>query len=170
MHIKRIPPHLSWHLYFIDQHPKLVVVCINGGLTSVIQLCDLISNKDLKQAIRVGHYEKEIKIAEIGDSPNNAHIKFKMPIDEMAVIAEYGVKEFNIKQHQHSANSVRKMFRKVNQDSGNDCEAELKAHRASASLQKNSMYKTLCTTAARHQIWRGVNSSLVLCFIIMFKC
>ena len=91
MHIKRIPPHLSWHLYFIDQHPKLVVVCINGGLTSVIQLCDLISNKDLKQAIRVGHYEKEIKIAEIGDSPNNAHIKFKMPIDEMAVIAEYRV-------------------------------------------------------------------------------
>eukprot|EP00956_Cyclotella_meneghiniana_P024783 scaffold50391_cov37-Cyclotella_meneghiniana.AAC.1 len=134
-------------LAFIDQHPRLVVVGIYGGLTSIIQVCDLIANKDLKQAIRKGYYKwrtnfianKKAEIEREGGSPNNARIKFKMPIDEMTVIVEDGVKEFNIQQH--SVDSVRKMFRKVDQDPWNDCKAEFEAHLN--SLTENSMYKTL---------------------------
>lgn len=84
-------------------------------------------------------WDKKAEIESSGGSPNNARIKFKMPIDEMTVIVEDGVKDFNIKQH--TTESVRKMFRKVNQDPWLDCKKELDAHLD--SLQENSMYKTL---------------------------
>jgi hypothetical protein len=41
---------------FIEEHKdRIVAVGIKGGLTSVIQVCDLVANKDLKQLIKT-HY------------------------------------------------------------------------------------------------------------------
>ena len=154
-------------LQFIAQHPRLIVVGIFGGLTSVIQVrlmldihihiccrltsviqvCDLIANKDLKHYIKDGYYkwhtefiaEKKAEIERAGGSRNNARIKMKMPINKMTVIVEDGVKQFNTKQC--SKPTVQNMFRRVNHDPWNDFKAEFERHLD--SLQEDSMYKTL---------------------------
>ena len=44
-------------LNFIAQHvDRLVMTELSGGLTSVIQVCDLVANKLLKQLMHDGYY------------------------------------------------------------------------------------------------------------------
>ena len=135
-------------LAFITQHQdRLVVVGISGGITSVIQVCDLVANKILKQLIRDSYYlwrtahirDVKSEILAKGGSPNNERIKVKMPINDMIGMVESAVKSFNMKQL--VTESVRRTFRKVDQDPWRDCRGEFIAHLD--HLEEHSLYKTL---------------------------
>jgi hypothetical protein len=99
---------------------RIVAVGIKGGLTSVIQVCDLVANKDLKQLIKTQYYlwrteflkgETAKKVA--AGNPNEP-IKIKVPIDETATMVEAAFKEFNNKHRTNE--TIKNTFRKVNMD------------------------------------------------------
>ena len=115
------------------------------GITSVVQVCDLVANKLLKHFIRDGYYvwrtayikkAKDDIIAK-GGNPNNQRVKIKITNEEMTTIVEDAVKKFHEKQRE--TESIRKMFRKDDQDPWRDSSAQFKEHLD--SLAKESMYK-----------------------------
>jgi hypothetical protein len=133
---------------FIEQHKdRIIAVGIRGGLTSVIQVCDLVANKDLKQLIKTQYYlwrtdfikgERERLIAE-GKDPLNTRIKIKVPLEDTVKMVEAAFKEFNVKQREKE--TIKNTFRKVNMDPWRDSEKDFLAHLD--SLAEDSMYKTL---------------------------
>lgn len=133
-------------LRFLEEHSdRIVCVGISGGLTSVIQVCDLVANKDLKQFIKNRYYtwrtefikKKRAELIQAG-TPSE-RITIKIPRDVMIKIVEEAIKEFNEKEQQRQ--SIRKTFRKVKQDPWNDSSEEFKAHLD--SLEEDAMYKAL---------------------------
>ena len=133
-------------LSFIEENKdRLVCVGIDGGLTSVIQVCDLVANKDLKHFIKTKYYKwrtefiknKRQELIQAG-TPNE-RIKIKIPRDEVIKIVEEAVKEFNRRELQRE--TIRKCFRKVSQDPWGDYDDEFEAHLN--SLSEESMYKAL---------------------------
>ena len=62
-----------------------------------------------------------------------------MPINDMIGMVESAVKSFNMKQL--VTESVRRTFRKVDQDPWRDCRGEFIAHLD--HLEEHSLYKTL---------------------------
>jgi hypothetical protein len=133
---------------WLEEHKdRIVAVGITGGLTSVLQVCDLTCNKDLKAFIRNGYYSwrttfikaaKE-KLKQEGKSEHDAWLTIKIGIAEMTNIVEAAVKEYNEKQR--ASESIRLTFRKVNQDPWKDCKSEFKAHLD--SLQEDAMYRRI---------------------------
>ena len=103
---------------------------LGGGLTSVLQVCDLVANKDIKAIIkrlylqyRAGFIRAEK--AKYTDKPDK-HIKMKLPIVEMMDIIEKAVVEFNTKQRE--TQSIKKTFLSAGQHPWQDCEKEFEEH------------------------------------------
>lgn len=102
--IKPCLPSLHTIFKFITRHVHcLVVVGLSGGLTSVIQMCDLVANKLLKQLMCGGYYQcafiqdKKANIAASGGNFHNECIKITIHNDEMISIVETAVRAFNRK-------------------------------------------------------------------------
>ena len=117
---------------------RLVLCFINGGLTSVLQVADLIANKPIKALIKKYYYdwrrsfiiEERSKIARNGGDPHT-RIKLKMKVDQMTTIIEQACKQFN--DQQKRTRSVAQTFRKAGQDPWYDCREEFQEHLQSLS-------------------------------------
>eukprot|EP00804_Cyclotella_cryptica_P007941 CCRYP_015999-RA/>CCRYP_015999-RA protein AED:0.04 eAED:-0.04 QI:0/-1/0/1/-1/1/1/0/248 len=147
---------------YIENHKdRLIVAQIYGGLTSVLQFCDLVASKLLKQLIKERYYnwktdfiraERE-KIVANGRDLRDVRIKVKVLLPVMIGIVEESFKAFNIKQRE--TGSARMTFRKVNQDPWNDHSDKLAAHINSLSL--DSMYKDSSTCMAAEDLENTLN-------------
>ena len=109
---------------------RLVAEPIDGGLTSVLQICDLVANKEVKSLIQKGYlkYRKEFIKAERAKTPDdpNRRITMKIPVVQMMEIIEEAIKEFN--RRQRETGSIRKMFVSAGQNPWVECEEEFKEH------------------------------------------
>ena len=113
---------------------RLVVEFIDGGLTSILQVCDLTGNKQLKAMIKELYIDWRtayIKAEREKLGNKNARISLKMPITKMTEIVEAATKKFN--DGQKESKSIAKTFISAGQDPFSDCEAEFKAHLDSLS-------------------------------------
>ena len=118
----------------------LTTVLIPGGLTSVLQVCDLIINKVFKQFARNGYYSWRTRfIKEKRLEGVSGKLKVKIPRDVLINIIEESIKKMNRLQQEKP--TIRSMFQKAGQDPVVNCEEQFKMHLD--SLQKDSMYKTI---------------------------
>ena len=105
---------------------RLVLRFIEGGLTSVIQVADLITNKEFKAKIKAKYLKWHAGYirAERAKTPNNPYrrIEAKITVDNMMNIIEEVVVEFNTDQRR--TRSVDKTFRAAGQDPWVDCDIE----------------------------------------------
>ena len=93
---------------------------IPGGLTSVIQVCDLIINKTFKQILRYKYYAwRRVYIRQKRAEGVQGKLNIKLPRDEMIGFIETTIKELNRRQLEKP--TIRTMFRKVGQDPSIDC-------------------------------------------------
>jgi hypothetical protein len=137
---------LLWLKEFIEEHKvRIVAVGIKGGLTSVIQVCDLVA--DLKQLIKTHYYtrrtgfirEERARLVAAGKDPLNERIKIKISLEETVSMVEVAFKDYNAKQREKE--TIKNTFRKGNMDPWRESDKELKAH--PDNLTEDSMYKTL---------------------------
>jgi hypothetical protein len=109
---------------------RLIVVFIDGGLTSVLQVCDLAANKEFKDNIKRLYlkYRTGFLWAERAKTPDepNRRIKTKIPVVRMTEIIEEAVKEFNTGQLE--TRSILKTFISAGQHPWKVCEVQFKAH------------------------------------------
>ena len=109
---------------------RLVIEFIDGGLTSVLQVCDLAANKEFKATIKKLYikWRGEYIRAQRQLTPNepNKRIKIKIVIVKMTEIVEEAVRIFNAGQR--TSRSIEKTFRSAGQDPWVNCEKEFKAH------------------------------------------
>ena len=109
---------------------RLVVEAIDGGLTSILQVCDLTANKEIKSLTQKGYLKcrKEFIKAERAKTPDepNRRITMKVPIVKMMEIIEEAVKEFNNRQRE--TESIKKTFISSGQHPWQDCEEDFQRH------------------------------------------
>ena len=118
----------------------LTTALIPGGLTSVMQVCDLVINKPLKGHIRTMYYQwRSVETKRLRLTGTTGKINLKIPRDTLIDICERAVKKMN--QQQHEKPTIRTNFRKAGQDPFVDCTAAFKAHLD--SLSKDVMYKRI---------------------------
>ena len=121
MSMDMAPSHISGRVaaYFKQKYDegRLVVGFINGGLTSVLQVCDLVANKTFKaqKKLYLRFRDKFIKAerAKTPDQPIRC-IKIKVQIVKLTEIVEEATKIFNIGQRTNS--SIEKNVRSAGQD------------------------------------------------------
>ena len=123
---------------------RLVLEYINGGLTSVLQVCDLIANKDIKAIIKRLYlkYRSEFIRAERAKYPDepDRRVAMKLPIEKMMEIIEAAVVEFNTKQRE--TESIKGTFISAGQHPWKDCSKEFTAHLD--NLAKLPLYGGCC--------------------------
>ena len=123
------PQHVSAKVQrVIDQLCEegcLVLMLILKGLTSVMQVCDLVGNKSLKQFIKNKYYEwrseyiaQQRNIIRIGKS-----IKVKVPTGRMIQFVEAAVDNFNSKQSKNK--TIKECFNKSGQNPWNKNNGDL---------------------------------------------
>ena len=118
----------------------LTTSLIPGGLTSVLQVCDLIINKKLKQNIRELYYRwRAPHVRSLRESGVKGRVDIKIPRDTLIDICEKSVKKLNLQERLKP--TIRKMFRKAGQDPFFDCSELFKQHLD--SLSKDAMYKSI---------------------------
>ena len=109
---------------------RLVYEDIDGGLTSVLQVCDLAANKEVKDLIKRGYlmYRTEFIRDERAKTPNDPdrRVKMKVPIVKMMEIIEDAVKKFN--KRQRETESIKRTFISAGQHPWKDCKEEFKRH------------------------------------------
>ena len=129
----------------LESEGRLVVEMIPKGLTSVIQVCDLITNRGLKRNTKSKYYnwrasyirDKREKLLQAGNP--NGRISVRVSTPTMIGFIEEAVEDFNAAQLSSEYPSVKKFFRMAGQDPWFDCKDTLKAHLD--SLEKDSLYK-----------------------------
>ena len=97
---------------------RLVVMFIPKGLTSVMQVCDIVANKELKQSIKSAYYlwrMEQIKKHRQKNGDMIAEIKIKVPYEVMIKFVEDGVNKFNEKQI-NVKQTIKDTFQKMGQD------------------------------------------------------
>lgn len=118
----------------------LKIEMIPGGLTSVLQICDLIINKVFKQNVRDLYYTWRAQhVRSQRAIHGNGRLKIKIPRDTLIVIVEQSIRKMN--QQQREKPTIRTMFRKAGQDPHFSCIDMFKQHLD--SLSKDSMYRTI---------------------------
>ena len=136
------PAHVNSKITeFLEVNTNWLKCClIPGGLTSVMQVCDLIINKALKQIFRdlyyiwrAGHVKEQRNAGVIG------RLKLKIPRDVLIDIIEKTIKKMN--QQQRIKPTIREMFQKAGQDPFVDCSEKFCTHLD--SLSQDSMYKSI---------------------------
>ena len=113
---------------------------IPGGLTSVMQLCDLIVNKLFKQYLRDFYYKwRTAYIRRMRATGVTGKLNIKLPRDEMIRFIEASIRKLN--RQQLAKPTIRKTFQKIGQDPWVDCAEAFKAHLD--SISEGSMYRTI---------------------------
>jgi len=124
---------------------RLVMGFIDGGLTSILQVCDLAANKQLKAIIKKLYHQwrAEYVRAERAKTPDEPlrRVKLKMNIEKMTEITEAAVKEFNRLERKDNRRSIAKTFKSAGQDPWDHCEEAFKEHLD--ALEKLPMYKMM---------------------------
>lgn len=101
-------------------HYCIVTALIPGGLTSVVQVCDLIINKTFKQILRDHYYAwRRAYIREKRAAGVQGKLNIKLPRDSMIEFIEASIKELN--RRQLAKPTIRTMFQRVGQDPNIDC-------------------------------------------------
>ena len=99
-------------------------------MTSVLQVCDLAANKEVKDLMKRGYlrYRTEFIRAERAKTTNKPgrRIKMKIPIVTMMEIIEDAVKRFN--QRQRETESIKRTFISAGQHPWYDCKVDFKLH------------------------------------------
>jgi hypothetical protein len=124
---------------FIEQAEAddwLRVAYIPGGLTSLLQVCDLVCNKDLKAMIKSWYQGWKIKA--LKQLPRG-QVKLPMPRDEFVVALEDIFRKYNAKER--SKPTIKPCFKKVGMDIFNDDMEPFKAWLK--NLASHHVYKTL---------------------------
>lgn len=131
-------PEVDAHVKKWTEEGRLVLRYISGGLTPVLQVCDLTVNKDIKNLIKQGYYRWRSKfISAARERGATGSVTLKMPITEMADIVEAAVKGFN--QDERQRRSIEKTFRKAGQDPWCHDEDLFKSHLD--DLTQSSLFK-----------------------------
>ena len=128
----------------------LVVELIPGGMTSILQVCDLTCNAVLKRKLKSKYYAWRVKevrrLKEL--HKDKVHFKLKIPRGDLTKIIEEVFKEYNqdeLTQNTASTSghykSIERTFNKVGQNPWNDDLSKFNAFLA--DLSKDSMYKAL---------------------------
>ena len=109
---------------------RLVLGFINGGLTSVIKVCDLVANKDFRALIKKAYmkWRAEFLMDERSKTPNNKFrlINIKIQVDTMTDTVDESTKALNYGQH--TSRYIKKDFRLAGQDPWEERKNGLKAH------------------------------------------
>ena len=113
-----------------EEEGSLIIGFIEGGLTSVLQVCDICSNNEFKALIKELYVKWRAKFlkAERAITLNNPNrcINMKIQVTEMTYILEKATKLFNVGQN--TSISFKNTFCHGSQDPWKDCEVELKEH------------------------------------------
>ena len=129
-----VPAHRSGRVSeYVEKRTKegrLVLGFINGGLTSILQVCDLVSNKESKTLIKKAYmkWRAEFLMADRSKTPNNKFRRFNINIqvDTMTDTVEDSTKALNCGQH--TARCIKKDFRFSGQYPWVERKNGLKAH------------------------------------------
>ena len=115
-----------------EREGKLVVLLVPRGLTSIMQVCDLVVNKELKRMIKDKYQfwrsvELNFQRKRVG---LNKQINLKVPTEVMIRFVEEAIVDFNHKQNNSEGTpSIKKGFRIAGQDPWFDhCEEQFLAH------------------------------------------
>ena len=130
---------------------RLVLIVINGGLTSILQICDLAANKQIKALIKKFYYQwrrehinaaREKADAEGKSEAEVSRITLKIDVVDMTTIVERAVVEFN--KEQLKSESTKRTFVSAGQHPYVPEETSATALAAHLeSLEKNgAMYQT----------------------------
>ena len=111
-----------------------IVVCfIPAGLSSILQVCDLLVNKSLKQ-----YFKKQYSSFKIRSDPGPGG-KYAVHRDDILVWMEDGVNAFN--ESQMTKNGIANAFSKYGQDPRSQDNNNLMHHLS--GLKENSIYMSL---------------------------
>ena len=130
---------------FIEtQKDWLIVACIPGGLTSIIQFGDLIANAQLKAYLKLWAAEwRCAKLRAMGWPVG--HVKLKLDREELVLAMEKIIAKFNAKQRENP--TIDKCFLKVGQDIFNDDLGPFNKYME--TLSEITLYKTLIEAQTR---------------------
>eukprot|EP01045_Picozoa_sp_COSAG04_P000551 COSAG04_NODE_13_length_42806_cov_92.030323_24_plen_337_part_00 len=117
----------------------LKVCYIPGGLTSVMQPCDIVVNAELKLRTKQWYGEwKENKLAELGSE--QGHVKIKM--DRMELVLAMEKVRADLNEKERASPTIRPCFKKVGLDIWDDG-TESAMGEWIKSLSTNALYKSL---------------------------
>ena len=134
-------------LYLKDQEEagRLFTELIPGGLTSVVQGCDLIMNSPYKQHLKREYGEfKEFEVRKLRAEGKMGKIKVKTSREQLVVWSENFVAKFNSVEDDQK--TISQVFTKTgvnpwSEDSAACLESWL------TSLEENAMYKSMLDAA-----------------------
>lgn len=111
------PAHDSQEVQqFLEEAPSwLVVVLIPAGMTSILQVCDVAANAQIKAELRGWYFEwRWAAVAQLLTVGHKGQAKLKMPRDDFICGVEGVFRVFNEKQR--GVRSLEKAFRKTGSD------------------------------------------------------
>ena len=126
------------------QSDWLIVRCIPGGLTSIIQVGDLVANAQLKVALKQWAAEWRTQQLQQMGWPAG-HVKLTLRREEIVSTMERIIAEFNAKQMVNP--TIDKCFLKVGQDIFNDDLSKFDEYMT--NLSEMTIYKTLIDAQTR---------------------
>jgi len=95
-----------------EQSDWLIVAVIPGGLTSILQVGDLVANAQLKATLK--RWLDAWRMKKLRTLRDKGHVKLALPREELIDFMEETIAEFNRKQHTNP--TIDNCFRKVGQD------------------------------------------------------
>jgi hypothetical protein len=116
--------------------PDIHLFGIDGGLTSIIQPCDLVVNKDLKQGVKQGYMQLKIERTTTNDP---GHAEFKRDREDMNNIIVNTIQELNRKQR--ATASFRKSFRFCGLDPDIEDEDQTEFYKHLNNIAQSSTYR-----------------------------
>lgn len=134
------------HIKKLQAEGKLIVAFVPKGLTSVMQVCDLIANKDLKRFTKEFYYQwrttfltdERARLIQAGNA--GGKITVKVPYKAMIQLIEDAVNKFNNIQRNSEKPSIRSSFRDSGQDPWFDKSEELFIAHLDRLRKQSSMY------------------------------
>lgn len=123
------PQHISnevnEYIKYLENLGLLVIMYVPKGLTSIMQVCDLVCNKLLKQFIKDEYYKwrreylmvkrREIKTANNGTFLRQ-RIKLRVDTRSQITFIDNAIKKFNMNEVKADKQSIKDCFTKVGQN------------------------------------------------------
>ena len=128
-----------------EEAERLYSRLIPAGMTSVIQICDLVMNGPLKHSLKGQYIEwKEVEVETQRNAGLEGQVKVKTPRDKLTTWCEVFMKEFN--KSEPESKILQPAFTKVGQNPFTD-ENSTELKRWLGSLEENALYKSLLACA-----------------------
>ena len=127
----------------------LVVVLIPEGMTSILQVCDVAANAQIKAQLRRWYFEWRRKaVAALLEAGHTGQAKLKMPRDDFIVGVEGTFKGFN--REQRTTRSLEKAFQKTGSDPWSE-DGDIAFANYVHALQAEGTYGTMMDTLENNQ-------------------